>query len=109
MDSIYTTVIQSDISDQGYRAYSQFETAFTLTQVMRQPGQDPDQIRFRDILMGLRNGETTMEDWNYLMEQTPTRLQDQSPYVNALRLFPTVEAVVHQNVAMLRDYGHPIA
>uniref|UniRef100_A0A1X7U1W0 Uncharacterized protein n=1 Tax=Amphimedon queenslandica TaxID=400682 RepID=A0A1X7U1W0_AMPQE len=50
-----------------------------------------------------------MEDWNYLKEQTPTRVQDQSPYVNALRLFPTVEAVVHQTVAMLREYGHPIA
>ena len=106
---IYTTVTRSDLSDQGYRAYSQFETAFTLTQVIRQSGQDPDQTRFRDILMRLRNGDTTMEDWNHLMEQTPTRVQDQSPYVNALRLFPTVEAVVDHNVAMLRECGHPIA
>ncbi|XP_011407700.1 PREDICTED: uncharacterized protein LOC105314949 [Amphimedon queenslandica] len=99
---IYNTVARSALSDQGYRAYSQFETAFTLTQVMRQSGQDPDQIRFWDILMRLRNGDTTMEDWNHLMEQTPTRIQDQSPYVNALRLFPTVEAVVDHNFAMLR-------
>ncbi|XP_019859761.1 PREDICTED: ATP-dependent DNA helicase PIF1-like, partial [Amphimedon queenslandica] len=53
---LYTSVTRSDLSDQGYRAYSQFETAFTLTQ-----------------------------------------------------LFPTVEAVVNHNVAMLRECGHPIA
>uniref|UniRef100_A0A1X7VSS2 ATP-dependent DNA helicase n=1 Tax=Amphimedon queenslandica TaxID=400682 RepID=A0A1X7VSS2_AMPQE len=87
---IYTTVTQSDLSNQGYKAHSQFETAFTLTQVMRQSGQDRDQIRFHDILMHLRNGHTT-EDWNHLMDQTP------------------IEAVVDHNVAMLRECGHPIA
>uniref|UniRef100_A0A1X7VNV7 ATP-dependent DNA helicase n=1 Tax=Amphimedon queenslandica TaxID=400682 RepID=A0A1X7VNV7_AMPQE len=39
---LYTSVTRSDLSDQGYRAYSQFETAFTLTQVMRQSGQNTD-------------------------------------------------------------------
>ena len=76
---------------------------------MRQSGQNTDQIRFCDILLRLRNTETTMEDWNHLMEQTPTRVQDQSSFVNALRLFPTVEAVVDHSVAMLRECGHPIA
>ena len=93
---LYTTVTRSDLSDQGCRAYSQFEKAFTLTQVMRQGGQDPEQIQFRDILLHLRNAEVTMEDWKHLMEQTPTKIRDTSPFVNALRLFPTVEAVVKQ-------------
>uniref|UniRef100_A0A1X7UY52 ATP-dependent DNA helicase n=1 Tax=Amphimedon queenslandica TaxID=400682 RepID=A0A1X7UY52_AMPQE len=57
---IYTTVTRSDLSDQEYRAYSHIETAFTLTQIMRQSAQDPDQVRFCDILMHLRNGDTTM-------------------------------------------------
>ena len=76
---------------------------------MRQSGQDNDQVRFHDILLRLRNAETTMEDWNHLMEQTPTRVQDQSSFVSALRLFPTVEAVVDHNIAMLHESGHPIA
>uniref|UniRef100_A0A1X7V578 ATP-dependent DNA helicase n=1 Tax=Amphimedon queenslandica TaxID=400682 RepID=A0A1X7V578_AMPQE len=88
---IYSTVTRSDLSDQGYKAHSQFETAFTLTQVMMQSGQDPYQIEWRYY-----NGRL-----DHLMEQTPIRVQDQSPYVNALRLFPTVEAVVDHNVAML--------
>ena len=106
---LYTTVTRSDLSDQGYRAYSQFEKAFTLTQVMRQAGQDLKQIQFRDILLHLRNAEVTREDWQNLMEQTPTIIQDLSPFVNALQLFPTVEAVVEHNVAKLRECGQPIA
>ena len=30
---LYTTITRSDLSDQGNRAYQQFERAFTLTQV----------------------------------------------------------------------------
>ena len=60
---LYTTVTRSDLSDQGYRAYSQFEKAFTLTQVMRQAGQDPEQIRFHNILLHLRNAEVTVENF----------------------------------------------
>uniref|UniRef100_A0A1X7V9I6 ATP-dependent DNA helicase n=1 Tax=Amphimedon queenslandica TaxID=400682 RepID=A0A1X7V9I6_AMPQE len=77
---IYTTVTRSDLSDQEYRAYSQIETAFTLTQVMRQSAQDSDQVRFCDILMHLRNGDTTIFD-----------------------------AVFDHNDAMLRECGHPIS
>uniref|UniRef100_A0A1X7VGS9 Uncharacterized protein n=1 Tax=Amphimedon queenslandica TaxID=400682 RepID=A0A1X7VGS9_AMPQE len=40
------------------------------------------------------------------MEQTSTRVQDQSSFVTA---FPTVKAVVDHNVAMLHECGYPIA
>ena len=76
---------------------------------MRQAGQDPDQIRFRDILLRLRNAEVTMEDWQCLMKQTPTDVCDFTPFANALRLHPTVEAVVEHNVAKLQASGQSIA
>ena len=38
--------------------------AVVLTQVMRQAGQDPEQVRFRDILLRLRNAQVTIEDWH---------------------------------------------
>lgn len=106
---LYTTVSRSNLSDQGQRAYQQFHKAFTLTRVMRQAGEDPEQTRFRDILLRLRNAEVTVEDWNRLMKQTPTQVQDLSPFGNALHLYPTVEAVVEHNVAKLHNCGHPIA
>ena len=65
---LYTTDSRSDLSDQGRTAYLQFDKAFTLTQVMRQAGSDPDQVRFRDILLRLRNAQVTKEDWEELIK-----------------------------------------
>ena len=106
---LYTTNTRSDLSDQGRAAYLQFDKAFTLTQIMRQAGEDPEQVRFREILLRLRNAEVTMEDWNCLMQQTPTSVADLTPFTSALHLHPTVEAVVEHNVAKLQDSGQPIA
>ena len=106
---LYTTDTRSNLSDQGRAAYLQFDKAFTLTLIMRQAGQDPEQVHFRDALFRLRNAEVTVEDWNYLMTQTPTSVADLSPFTNALHLHPTVEAVVEHNVAKLQASGQPIA
>ena len=106
---LYTTDSRSDLSDQGRTAYLQFDKAFTLTQVMRQAGSDPDQVRFRDILLRLRNAQVTREDWEELMKHTPTIVQDLTPFTSALHLYPTVEAVVEHNVSKLKDSSQPIA
>ena len=70
-----------------------------LDQVVRQAGQDPEQVKFRDILLRLRDAEVTVADWNHLMTRTPTRVQDLSPFSTSLHLIPTVEVVVDYNVA----------
>ena len=106
---LYTTDTRSDLSDQGRHAYLHFEKAITLTRIMRQTGQHPDQVYFRDILLRLRNAEVTQEDWNHLMTRTPTSVDDLTPFTNGLRLHPTVEAVVEHNVAKLQASGQPIA
>ncbi|XP_011402800.1 PREDICTED: uncharacterized protein LOC105312114 [Amphimedon queenslandica] len=84
---IYTTVTRSDLSDQEYRAYSQIETAFTLTQ----------EWRYNNVSLEPPHGGK------------PTSVQDQSPYVNAVWLFPRFDAVFDHNDAMLRECGHPIS
>ena len=66
---------------------------------MRQAGQDPEQVKFRDILLRLRDAEVTVADWNHLMTRTPTRVPDLSPFSTSLHLIPTVEVVVDYNVA----------
>ena len=106
---LYTTDGRSDLSDQGRAAYLHFNKAFTLTEVMRQAGQDPEQVLFRDILLRLRNAEVTVADWNHLMRQTPTQVRDLSPFVSALHLHPTVEAVVEHNVTKLHNSAEQIA
>ncbi len=103
------TFPSTELSDQGRNAYQQFDKAFVLDQVMRQAGQDPHQVRFRDILLRLRDAKVTVADWNHLMTQTPTHVQERSPFVTSLHLHPTVEAIVEYNVTQLRASGKPIA
>ena len=103
---INTTDTRTELLDQGRSAYTQFDRAFILTQVMRQAGNDPSQVQFRDILLKLRNAA---QDWEELMKHTPTNVQDLTPFANALHLYPTVEAVVEYNITKLKDSNQPIA
>ena len=55
--SLYTTVSRTALSDLGSSAYQLFGRAIVLDQVMRQSGEDDDQVRFRNILLCMRDGE----------------------------------------------------
>ena len=104
---LYTTDSRSELSDQGRMAYQNFNQAVVFDQVMRQAGQDPQQVQFREILLRLRDAKVTVPDWNCLMTQTPTQVQDLSPFATALHFIPTVEAVVEHSVAQLHATGQP--
>ena len=106
---LYTTVSRSAISDLGSAAYQIFDHAIILNQAMRQSGQDPSQVLFRAILLRIRDGNVTMDDWEELMKQTPARVSDVALFSTALHLYPTADAVAEHNVARLRDSGKPIA
>ena len=75
---LYTTVSRSELSDLGSVNYHQFDHAIILDQVMRQAGNNDTQQQFRDILMRLRNGELSVEDWKHLMKQTLAETEDAS-------------------------------
>ena len=97
------------MSDRGSATYQLFNKAVVLKQVMRQSGQDPSQVLFRQLLLRLRDGKVTTADWEHLMSQTPSRVQDLSPFTTAVHLHATTEAVVEHNVARLHACGQPIA
>ena len=94
---LYTTDSRTELSDQGRAAYQTFQQAVVLDQVMRQAGQDPEQVQFRDILLRLRDAKVTLAGWNHLMTRTPTTVQDVSPFATALHLIPTVESTMWLN------------
>ncbi len=91
---LYTTTTSSALSDIGSSGYQSFDRAVVLDQIMRQAGQDPSQVLFRNILLRLRNGEVTEK---HLMARTPVHITNISSFDNAIHLFPTVEAVVEHN------------
>ena len=68
---LYTTVSRNELSDLGSADYHLFNKAIVLDQVMRQAGVDTEPQLFRDLLLRLRGGQTTVEDWKNLMKQTP--------------------------------------
>ena len=110
MDSaLFTTASRNELSDLGSACYHLFDRAVVLQQVMRQAGENPEQKLFRDILMRLRNGQVTQEDWKHLMKQTPAEVGDTTVFDEALRLFPTVELTSEYNSSKLRTNGQAVA
>ena len=83
---LYTTDSRTELSDQGRAAYQSFQQAVVLDQVKHQAGHDPQQVKFRDILLRLRDVQVTVADWKHLMTRTLTRVQDLSPFATALHL-----------------------
>ena len=85
-----------------------YNTAVTLTQSMRQNGHN-DQVRFRELLLDLRDGIVTTADWNLLMTRCLSRVTNPDYFTDALHLHPTVEAVAEHNLARLQSSGQPVA
>ena len=107
---LYSTVSRSELSELGSTDYDLFDRAVVLDQVMRQAGQDSNQELFRNLLLRLRNAESTIEDWKLLMKQTPAEVRDTISFDKALCLYPTVEAVAeHKNINKLCISSQPIA
>ena len=64
---LYSSLSRSPLSDLGRTAYQMFDKAVILAQVMRQNGEDPEQVIFRDTLLSLRDGNLTTSQWQHLM------------------------------------------
>jgi ATP-dependent DNA helicase PIF1 len=54
------------LSTDGITAYKQFREAYKLDAVQRQSGDSEEQRNFRDLLLRMRDGESTLADWNLL-------------------------------------------
>ena len=106
---LYTSVSRSALSDLGRSAYQTFNRAVVLRQVMRQQGEDPEQVRFREILLRLRDARVTQADWEHLMTRRDAQVADMNSFADALHLLPKVTAVAEHNLEMLHINGKPVA
>ena len=105
---LYSAVPRSAVANLGCATYQSFAKAVMLTQVLRQDGQDREQVRFRELLLCLRDGQVSVADWELLMTRCRSRV-DSAAFADALHLHPTVQAVAEYNTAKLRNNGEPIA
>jgi len=113
-EPIYSQIPRRDpLSTDGISAYRSFREVYKLDIVQRQLGESEEQRNFRDLLLRLRDGESTLEDWNLLA----TRFIDASIVSPAVQLrfsdatcvIPRKSDVAEYNIDKLRSLNCPVA
>ena len=79
-----------------------------LTENIRQGGNNPQAEEFRAILLRLRDGQTTQDDWIKLCERTPQHV-NMSDFTEAPRLYFDKQSVTKYNFDKLTRLATPIA
>lgn len=97
------------IGKQGYYAYMMFDKVVTLSVNQRVKGSHPDQMRFRDLLLRLRDAETTEDDWKILLTRQPSHVNNIQDFNDAIRLYYSNEEVANFNYKALIQLKQPIA
>ena len=106
---LYTEDTPTTQTQAKHTVYKQFTKVVILKQILRQNGSSDDVVRFRELLLRLRNGETTMEDWNLLLTRTPTNVSNKSSFTEATYLYYDKVSVTSFNIDRLKTIGQPIA
>ena len=86
---IYSTSPSSILGQHGYSIY-------TLLETFRQAGHNPEAEVFRELLIRMRNGQSTQWDWQKLCERTPQHI-NMDNFKDAPRLFFDKASAVNYN------------
>ena len=106
---LYHSKPSSTIGEQGYCAYQMFVHVVILSANQRVIGSNHDQILFRELLLRLRNGETTYDDWKQLSSRQPTKVSDIGQFKDAAHLYYPNEDVAAYNYDCLIELKQPAA
>lgn len=86
---LYSPSPTTDLSRHGYAIYCLFTTVVTLTQLLRQEGDSHEVVAFRCLLLRLRNGNVTEDDWKLLLTLSPQNASNSPDFTDAIHLFTT--------------------
>ena len=81
--------------------YNLFTKIVILDQVIRQSGANREIQQFRQILLRLRNGQSTEDDWTTLLQHTLSTASNANEFNYAMRLFYTKEQYNHEAITKL--------
>ena len=103
---IYASPSQSSslLAQHGHSIYSLFQTAVMLSENIRQPGKNAEAEEFRAILLRLRDGQSTQDDWTTLCQRTPRHV-NMSDFTDAPRLYFDKLSVTKYNFEKLKNLG----
>ena len=108
---MYINVSRDDLSNDGFVAYKSFREVYKLNVIQRQSGNSKEQRDFRDILIRLRNGESTLNDWKSLTVRVDHRLNktEVDRFNNATYILTRWTEVNAINIEQLRSLNVPVA
>ena len=70
---------------------------------------DPAVQTFRELLLRLRNGTVTYEDWQTVLLRDPSKVPNSSDFEDAVHLFYDKKSVAEHNMTRLKTLHQPIA
>ena len=106
---LYHSKPTSSVGEQGHLAYLMFNNVIKRSVNQRVQGTNPEQSQFRDLLMRLRTGGCTEQDWKLLLTRQPSNTTNLTEFQNATRLYFSNEEVANYNFEKLSALHNPIA
>ena len=82
---LYHAIPANSIGEQGYLTYQMFDKVVKLNINQRVQGDNPEQIEFRELLLRLRKGDSTVSDWKLLLTRQPTNVDNLTEFKGAVR------------------------
>ena len=64
-----------------------FDKVVKLTVNQRVQGMTSEQVNFRDLLLRLRKGESTVDDWKLLLTRQPSNIPNLCDFEDAIRCY----------------------
>src|SRR5436189_490028 len=108
---MYANTKKDALSNSGLVAYKQFKEAYKLEVVQRQSGNSKEQQEFRNILLRLRNGESTIDDWKTLAARIENSfsITESNRFSDALFILTRWSMVNAVNLDRLGSLNVPVA
>ncbi|CAB4038647.1 ATP-dependent DNA helicase pif1 [Paramuricea clavata] len=72
--SLYHAKPSNAVGEQGYQAYHMFDKVVKLNANQRVQGMTSEQVQFRDLLLRLRKGDSTVDDWKLRLTRQPSNV-----------------------------------
>jgi hypothetical protein len=106
--SLYDMELKNSMAIGGYVAYQKFDAVITLEALMRQnnPLNDSRQAHFIELLPRLRNGTSTIEDFELLKTRAPSSANEKE-FEKAIHIFNDNESVNKRNFEVLEQIKQP--
>ena len=99
-----------EIATEGFYVYSALDNVIKLLTNQRAAGSDHCHKQLRDILINLRDGNVSYEQWKTLLTRTPSKIQNLSVFQDkAIKLAFDNKSVSEYNYVSLINICAPIA